>query len=245
MGSRKKLVKLKPTRELTEGEWVLELEHIDNQLTHVFDVFNFLEELFRLSNESEAALEAFNATPLFWNVFRDSLQESMFMGLGRLCDDTSPDVVHVRRVLKGAMEHPEFFSVEALRQRVAKRGLTESLTNHLLASAWVPCIGADFRFLKNEVSNHLDRIEKIYAPIRDSFYAHRLNGIDAQAMFERTNRKELGETLDTLRELVTGLRFFYDNGTKPRVGVRGTKAIDLTPRRFFRDVVRAVAGREL
>jgi len=56
MGSRRKLGKLKPTSELTEGEWVRELEHIDNQLTHVLDVFNFLEELFRLSNESEPAL---------------------------------------------------------------------------------------------------------------------------------------------------------------------------------------------
>jgi hypothetical protein len=64
-------------------------------------------------------------------------------------------------------------------------------------------------------------------------------------MFEGTNRTELGETLDTLRQLAAGLRFFYDNGTMPRVNVRGTKALDLAPRRAFRDVVRAVAGREL
>jgi hypothetical protein len=109
MGSgRKKLVNLKPTIELTEGEWVRELEHIDNELTRALDVFNFLEELFRLCNESEAALGAFNTTPLFWNVVRDCLQESMFMGLGRLCDPSS-DVVNVWRLLEGAMAHPEFF----------------------------------------------------------------------------------------------------------------------------------------
>ena len=236
--------KLKPTRELTEGAWVRELEHIDSQLTHVLDVFNFLEELFRLSNESEAAFGAFNTAPLFWTVFRDCLQESLFMGLGRLCD-LSPDVVNVRRVLAGAMAHPEFFSAEALRRRVAKRDLTESLANHLMAGAWVPGSRADFRFLKKEVSCHLRRIEKIYLPIRDSYYGHRLTRIDAHAMFEKTNRMELGETLDVVRQLVAGLRFFYDNGVKPRVDVRGTKALDLTPRRFFRDVVRAVAGREL
>lgn len=244
MGSRRKLGKLKATRELTEGEWVRELEHIDNQLTHVLDVFNFLEELFRLSNESEAALDAFNTTPLFWHVFRDCLQESLFMGLGRLCD-LSSDVVNVRRVLLGAMAHPEFFSEEALRRRVAKRDLTESLANHLMASAWVPGSGADLRFLKDAVSHHLDRIEQIYSPIRDCYYGHRLTEIDAHAMFERTNREELGETLDTLRQLVAGLRFFYDNGIRPRVDMRGTKALDLTQRRFFRDVVRVVAGREL
>jgi hypothetical protein len=114
-----------------------------------------------------------------------------------------------------------------------------------MTSAWVPGSGADFRFLKKEVSCHLGRIEKIYLPIRNSYYGHRLTGIDARAMFERTDRKELGETLDTLRQLVAGLRFFYDNGIRPRVDVRGTKALDLTSRRFFRDVVKAVAGREL
>jgi hypothetical protein len=114
-----------------------------------------------------------------------------------------------------------------------------------MESAWVPSSGADFRFIKKEVSCHLGRIEKIYSPIRDSYYGHRLTGIDALAMFERTNRTELGETLDMLRQLVAGLQFFYDNGIRPRVDVRGTKALDLTPRRFFRDVVRAVAGREL
>src|SRR5580698_8193229 len=93
-----KLGNLKPMSELTEDDWVGELKHIDDQLTRVLDVFNFLEELIRLSNESDAALSAFNTTPLFWNVFRDSLQESMFMGVGRLCDISS-DVVNVGRVL--------------------------------------------------------------------------------------------------------------------------------------------------
>ncbi|MGD0369539.1 MAG: hypothetical protein ABSA94_18970, partial [Acidobacteriaceae bacterium] len=105
--------------------------------------------------------------------------------------------------------------------------------------------GADLRFLKEAISRHLDRIEKFYSPIRDRHYAHRLIEIDAHAMFERTNREELGETLDVLRQLVGGLRFFYDNGVKPRVDVRGTKALDLQRRSCFRDVIRTLAGREL
>jgi hypothetical protein len=64
-------------------------------------------------------------------------------------------------------------------------------------------------------------------------------------MFERTNRLELGETLDVVRQLVAGLRFFYDNGVKPTVDVRGIKALDLQCRAHFREVVKALAGREL
>ncbi len=244
MGNRRKLGKLPPTSELAEGDWVRELKHIDDQLIHVLDVFNFLEELIRLSNESEAALSVFNATPLFWHVFRDSLQESMFMGLGRLCD-LSPDVVNVSRVLMGAMDHPEFFSKEALRRRLTKRELTESFANVLIENAWVPESRSDFRPLKTEVASHMRRIEKSYLPIRGSYYGHRSIEVDARAMFEETNRTELGETLDTLRQLVGGLRFLYDNGIKPAVDVRGTKAVDLTSRRYLSDVVRAVAGCEL
>ena len=177
--------KLKPTRELTEGAWVRELEHIDSQLTHVLDVFNFLEELFRLSNESEAAFGAFNTAPLFWTVFRDCLQESLFMGLGRLCD-LSPDVVNVRRVLAGAMAHPEFFSAEALRRRLAERDLRGELADDLVASAWVPGGGTDLRFLKEAVSRHLDRVEQIYSPIRDCHYGHRLTRIDANTVKEES-----------------------------------------------------------
>jgi hypothetical protein len=92
---------------------------------------------------------------------------------------------------------------------------------------------------------HLRRIEESYLPIRGSYYGHRSVGVDARAMFEETNRAELGETLDTLRQLLGGLRFLYDNGIMPEVDVPGTKALDLTSRRYFRDVVRAVAGREL
>ncbi|SEG62892.1 hypothetical protein SAMN05421819_3927 [Bryocella elongata] len=239
-----KLGKMTPTNELTEDGWITQLKHIGGQVTRVLDVFNFLEELTRLSNESEAALSAFNATPLFWNVFRDSLQESMFMGLGRLCDNSS-DVINVSRVLAGAMGHPEFFSKEALRMRLLKRKLTDSLADHLLENAWFPVSAEDFKPLKGAVSLHLRRIEKNYLPIRGSYYGHRSVGIDARALFENTNSTELGESLDTLRQLVGGLHFLYDNGAKPMVDVKGTKAFDLMSRRCVRDVVRAVAGREV
>ena len=180
MGNRMKFGNLKPTSELTEDDWVGELKHIDDQLTRVLDVFNFLEELIRLSNESDVALSAFNTTPLFWNVFRDSLQESMFMGVGRLCDISS-DVVNVGRVLAGAMGHAEFFSKEALRRRLAKRDLTESLADHLIENAWVPENGSALRPLKTEISSHLRQIEEIYLPVRGSYYGHRSIGVDAES----------------------------------------------------------------
>ena len=244
MGNRKKLVELKPIRDLTETEWIQELEHIDNQLTHILDVVNFLEEFFQLNNKSEAAHRTFNTNPLFWKVLLDCLQESLFMGLGRLCDPSS-DAVSVSRVVKGAMSHPEFFSATALRQRLEERKLTKSLDDHLQANAWTPVSGGELRFLKTAIASHLKRLEDSYLPIRNSYYGHRPIESDASTMFAETNRVELWETLDMLRQLLGGLRFFYDNGAKPRVDIHGTKALDLVPRRSFRDLVQSVVGCEL
>ena len=52
MGNRKKLEKLKPITELTEDEWVWELEHVDAQLTH------FSTSLISLKSCSASAMKA-------------------------------------------------------------------------------------------------------------------------------------------------------------------------------------------
>jgi len=162
--SSKKKVKLKPTQKLSEAEWLQELKHIENEVTHVVDIFNFLEEVTRLGNESEAAFNAFNEAPLFWRVHQDCLQESMFMGLGRLCD-FSPDAINVNRVLNAAMAHPEFFSGQALGRRLKERGVGKEHADNIVADAWVPNGNADFKYLKKAVSFRVSRIEQIYRPI--------------------------------------------------------------------------------
>ena len=67
MSIKKKAPRLKPTQTLSEAEWLLELKYIYSEVTHVLDVFNFLEEIIRLGNESEAAQDAFNTTTALKN----------------------------------------------------------------------------------------------------------------------------------------------------------------------------------
>jgi hypothetical protein len=244
MSRAKKAAKLKPTQKLVEAEWVQELRHIENEVTHVVDIFNFLDEITRLGNESKVAFDVFNATPLFWNVHRDCLQESMFMGLGRLCDP-SPDAINVKRVLTTAMVHPEFFSEQALRQRLKERSLSKEHGDNIVADAWIPKDRADFKYLKKAVSFHLSRIEQIYRPIRNSHYGHRLRQSDIHVMFARTNRKELSETLDALHELVGGLLSLHQNGLKPEIGARDLEIYNDKIKGYARKVIRKVAGHEL
>jgi hypothetical protein len=226
MSSKKKLKPLKPKTSLTEEEWLNELQFISNEVAHVVDIFNFLEEIVRLGKESEAAFDVFNSEPMFWRVQTDCLQESLFMGLGRLCD-SAPDAINVNRVLNTAMEHPEFFAKEAVRRRMKAQKISEGFLNQLLSRAWIPKEKVDFKYLKKAASFHMTRIETIYRPIRDSHYGHRLTHADIQAMFEKTNRKELANTLDGLHELVTGLNELYERGIKPEIGVRNLELAEL------------------
>jgi len=242
--SKKNAAKLEPPMKLGEGEWLKELKHIENEVIHLVDIFNFLQEMSRLGAESEAAFDAFNAAPLFWNVHRDCLQESMFMGLGRLCDP-SPDAINLNRVLTTAMLHPEFFSERALRRRLKERHLSKEQVDDIVADAWMPKDRVDFKYLKKAVSFHLTRIEQIYRPIRNNHYGHRLTQRNIHAMFAKTNRKELSTTLDALHEVVSGLLCLHQNGVKPEIGVRDFEPYNDKIKGYARSVIRKVAGRNL
>jgi len=244
MSSKKKLKPLKPFQSLTEAEWLEELRFIANEVSHVIDIFNFLEEIIRLGKESEAAFDVLNSEPLFWRVQTDCLQESMFMGLGRLCDE-SRDAINVNRVLNTAMAHPEFFAKEAVTSRMKAQNISEHFLNQLLGRAWIPIISADFRYLKKAASFHVTRLDKIYKPIRDSHYGHRLTHVDINEMFAKTNRKELAETLDAMHELLTGLNELYERGIKPEIGARDLELHNNQIKGYARSVIEKLAGRDL
>lgn len=235
--------KLKPIKDLNETEWLNELTLIDSEVIHVVDIFNFLEEINRLGLQSVVS-NAFNTTPLFWNVQRDCLQESLFMGLGRLCD-AAKDVINIHRVLNTAILHTEFFSEQALRQRIKARKIPDQFIDNLVAHSWIPKEPGDWKYLKKAVNPHLDRIEQIYRPIRNAHYGHRLTQADIGVMFAKTNRKELSETLDALHELVSRLRSLYDNGNKPEIGVSDLKHYNDQIKGYVRKVVGKVAGKKL
>jgi hypothetical protein len=112
MSSRIKLTPLKAKEDLTESEWLEELQFITNEVSHVIDIFHMLEEIIRLGNDGDGGFDVLNADSLFWRVQTDCLQELMFMGLGRVCDE-GDDVINMHRVLITAMLHPEFFTKEA------------------------------------------------------------------------------------------------------------------------------------
>jgi hypothetical protein len=64
-------------------------------------------------------------------------------------------------------------------------------------------------------------------------------------MFEKTNRRELGETLDALYQLPGQLLSLYRNGTKPEVGTHNLKPHNDRIKSYARSVVQKVVGSDL
>ncbi|HEY2913913.1 MAG TPA: hypothetical protein VGK21_11180 [Candidatus Angelobacter sp.] len=229
---------------MTEAEWLEELIQIEVEITHVVDIFHILEEINRLPIAHSNVYHAFNKEPLFWNIQRDCLQESLFIGLGRLCD-SSPDAIDINRVLNTAMVHPEFFSEEALIRRWEANNVAQEHIDNLLVGTWKPKDRLEFRYLKKAIAPHIKRIEDIYRPIRNAHYGHRLTNAAIHQMFALTNRGELSATLDALHELVSGLIGLYRNGKKPEIGVRSFKSYNNKIKEYARNVIEKVVGGDL
>jgi hypothetical protein len=244
MSNRKKLKPLKRQQNLSESEWLEELRFIANESSHVIDIFHILEEIIRLGKDTEAGFDVLNADSLFWRVHTDCLQESMFMGLGRLCD-SSTDAINVHRVLKTAILHPEFFTKKALTQRMKAQSISEQFLNQMLGKAWIPTDSSDWKQLRKAANVHLSRIEQIYRPIRDSHYGHRLTHADINEMFAKTNRNQLSDTLDAMHELVTGLNDLYERGIKPEIRSRDLDLHNNQIKGYARAVIEKLAGKKL
>lgn len=229
-----------------EAEFWNDLQHLSSEVEHALDIFHVYEEIIILGAQSAAAFSAFNNDALFWNTQSLSLQTSLFIILSRIFDK-GPDALTVHRVLNAASAHPEFFSKKSLNLRISDRPVERHYLDDIVAGAWTPSNGSEFRYLKKAVAPHAKRVTEIYQRIRNLYFGHRI--IDSNKtileLFALTNRVEIAETLDFLHDLIDAMTRLYLNGLKPELGTRSFENYNDKIRASARSVVRKVAGREL
>jgi hypothetical protein len=240
------VTKRQASNNMTESEFWNELQHLSSEVEHAIDFYYTYEEINHLGTNSEAAFSAFNIDPLFWNIQALSLQTSLFITVSRLFDK-SPGALSIHRVLNAASAHPDFFSKQSLAARMTERKIGQEYIDNLVADAWEPNDGSDFRYLKKAASPHTKRISEIYQPIRNLHFGHKI--IDSNKLllelFAMTNRADLAKTLDFLHELVDAIGNLFLNGKKPEIGSRSFDHHNEKIRASARMVVRKAAGREL
>jgi hypothetical protein len=225
---------------MTASEYWQEVELLSIEVEDAIAVYQTYEEINRLALENQEIFAALNRDALFWKVQAYTLQTSLIIVLGRIFD-TADDAHSVHKIVAATILHIEFFSRDALGERRRSSGLTPRDLENFVSTAWVPNGGSDLEHLRNALSAHTKQYKKVYLPIRNKLFAHRLmNDAEAVAgLFAPTNRAELGSILDFLHDLMDAIEQLYLNGREPELG---TRVYDAHNQRI-RDGVKNVLGR--
>jgi len=168
-----------------------------------------------VAGEHKEVLLLLNRAPLFWNTALVALQTSIFIALGRVFDQQSNH--NVDRLLKIAQLNMAIFSKEALagRKRRDSANADEWLDEYL-RDVYEPNAD-DFRRLRRHVAKRRRVYEDNYRDLRHQVFAHKeiYSKEDVQALFDKTNVRELQQLLIFLRQLHEALWQLYHNGRKP------------------------------
>lgn len=158
-----------------------------------------------------------NTAPLFWNTNLGGLQTAAFIALGRVFDQDSKSKHNLDRLLRIAKNNPAIFSKAAL--AIRKQGESPAPPEWLaeyLRDVYVPT-AADFRRLQAHVRKHRKIYESKYRGVRNKIFAHK--GLsapsDIDALFGKTNVRELQSILVFLSQLHEALLQLFVNGRKP------------------------------
>lgn len=229
---------------MNESDYWKEVQLLSGEIENTISVFDTYEEINRLAVEDPQILKTLNKEPLFWNVQSYSLQTTLLIVLGRIFD-TSKDSHSIHGVVNATVGNIKFFSKLALEERKIKAngGKRPDWLDGYVANAWEPRNSKDLRHLKKTLCPYSKVFEKVYRPIRNKIFAHKITTDDTAVseLFRETSREQLGNILDVLHGLITAIEDLYLNGHRPELGKR-TQGIQRQPvRRSTEDVLRTLA----
>jgi hypothetical protein len=196
---------------MTEDEYWRYCLYIIGEINYAAGIFELQEEINRLVSSDEAICKMLNDDALFWKIQEHSLQMSLFITLGRIFDEDE-NACSIHRVLKETLKHKEFFSKNALAARKCVGG------TKLDSDTWNPNT-QELRLLKKALATQAKKFTEIYRPIRHQVYAHSIVIDETEVeLFKKTNRAEVKNILEFLRELIAVIEDLYLNGRKPVLG---------------------------
>jgi hypothetical protein len=220
MGRRPKTSAAASSTGNAEADFERELEVFRTEASSASQFFYAFLTVHAAAGEHTDVYRLLNTAPLFWNTILGGLQTGTFVTLGRVFDQNSTH--NLDRVLNIAQRNPHIFSKTALgnRKRRANPNNIGWLLDYLRA-AYVPTSG-DFRRLRRHVNKHRKIYEAKYRDVRHKVFAHKLisDGAAVQALFAKTNIRELQKMLVFLDALYECLLQLFVNGRKPALRPR-------------------------
>jgi len=198
-----------------EAKFTRELQIFSIEITEAIQFFYAYLTINAVLSDNRKALDIVNQTPLFWNTNVSALQASFFVTLGRILDQNSKH--NIDRLLSMAQKESVIFSVEALegRKRAGKQNADEWIQDYI-KDVYVPT-ATDFRRLRKYINKYRKIYESVYREIRHKVYAHKelSKPEDLEALFARTNIREIQKLLIFLNRFHEALWQLFYNGLKP------------------------------
>jgi hypothetical protein len=205
--------------QMTESEYWQQLDLFATEVDNATAIYHTYEEINCVSLTDQDVRAALDKHALFWNVQMYSLQTSLMMVLCRIFD-TDGDTHSVHKVINATIGSLNIFSKDSLEKRKMAQGVKGKDLENFMVGTWAPSRASDLRHLKKALVTHTTRYTNAYRPIRDKFIAHRVinNPDHVRDLFAKTDRTEIGETVDFLSELMMALQYLYLNGREPVLG---------------------------
>jgi AbiU2 len=198
------------------AEFERELEIFRNEVEGATQLFYAYIAVYAAMSDHQKIEDWINEASLFWKTCLYGLQSSTFIVLGRVFDQDKKSKHNIDRLIGIAQRHPEIFSKGALGKR--KQGTSPRWPDWLdkyLDKACVPK-PEDFRRIRKHVAKWRRVYDSKYRPIRHQIYAHRgVTGDEGDALWAKTQTRELQLLLKSLRELQEALWQLYHNGHRP------------------------------
>ncbi len=197
---------------MTEAEYWNQYSVICYDIRGAINTFYTYNEINAFGAEGDN-YQAIQKHAAFWMIQTYSLQETLFVVLGRIFDNSS-NSHSVRKLLAATVAHPEFFSRTAFSARVAAR-MSAPIPD------WVNEVkeptAAELKCLEDALKPYADIYDQVYKPIRNKVFAHRerMDGGRLAGLFAKTQIKEMGEILHFLSNLKDVLYKLFQNGHEP------------------------------
>lgn len=210
-----------PYVAMSEAEYMRLYDVLDGHVDAAIGCFYTDVVLNGYAADNRSVFAFLNRNAAFWNLHRYSLQSTCFMILGRIFD-TASDAHSIHALLAATIQHPEFFSKEALRQR--KISLVHGTPDWLedrVNEAWEPTT-SELRSLKKALAPHRAKFQALYAPIRNQVFGHSIvtDHLSVQALFANASIPDIEALLFFLRDLLSNLQDLFLNGHQPKLGLR-------------------------
>lgn len=198
-----------------EAQFERELEVFRTEAEAAMQFFYAYLTVHAVAADHKPVHRLLNTAPLFWKTNLGALQTAVFIALGRIFDQNSTH--NLDQLLRIAQDNLSIFSKASLGAR--RQGGSSTPPDWLaeyLRDAYVPT-PADFRRLRAHVRKRRRVYEARYRDLRRRLFAHREVSAraDIDALFAKTNIRELQKMLAFLGSLYEALWQLFFNGRKP------------------------------